>query len=222
MASSTAFFNPTSPFGTLTGWEVNTENPNSSAQRAQALGSDGDEIDKQEYDHKTTTSCQYVCKANNAVIPKYGAVLNGWHVDSVVVNFSNTAFVTMTLTGHKHNGASHAACRTYTGSLDKVASKFGCPATIVGITIPTGAGVRSITYTLQGNHVDELGSAGEFLAADNYDGNETVDVELCDTATLAAATGWSLTSHGNAYGNTAAQTSSGTAEHHLAHDTTST
>ena len=36
--------------------------------------------------------------------------------------------------------------------------------------IPTDAGVRSFTYNLKLNHVDEPGSQGNFLAGDNYDG----------------------------------------------------
>lgn len=216
---STAFFNPTSPFGALTGWEIQTNTPNTGVTRAQALGSDGDEIASKTHDAKTTVSATYVLNtATGCKIPKFGEILNGYHVDTVSIQFSNTAFVMMTVTGHKHGTSEHPTCRTYTGSLTQIASNFGCPSAIVGMTIPQNAGVRSMTYNLQGNHIDELGSEGDFLASDNYDGNETVNVELCDSGTIAATTGWTLVSVGNSFGNNAAETSTATVEKHLSHD----
>lgn len=216
---SAAFFNPTSPFGALTGWAIQTNNPTTSATRAQALGSAGDELASKMHDTRTSVSATYVLQtASECKIPKFGEILGCYHVDTVVISFSNTAFVTMTLTGHKHGSSAHPACRTYTGSLTTIASNFGCPSTVIGMTIPQNAGVRTMTYTLQGNHQDELGSAGEFLAADNYDGNETVDVELCDSGTIAATTGWDMTSTNSAFANNAAQTTSATVEKHLQHN----
>jgi hypothetical protein len=84
-------------------------------------------------------------------------------------------------------------------------------------TIPTGAGVRTITYNLTCNHVDEPGSTGGFLAGDNYDGTETVDIELCDTTQVTAASGWDLLTDNGDKGPTVAQTMSASLEHHLAH-----
>ena len=217
---SAAFFNPTSPFGDLTGWAIQTNNPTTSVTRAQALGSAGDELASKLHDTRTSVSATYVLQtATGCKIPKFGEILGGYHVDTVVISFSNTAFVTMTVTGHKHETSDHPVCRTYTGSLITIASNFGCPSTLVGLQIPSGAGVRSYTWSLQGNHQDELGSAGEFLAADNYDGNETVDVELCDSGTITAENGWDITTASNSLGNTQAETASATAEHHLDHDT---
>lgn len=216
---SAAFFNPTSPFGDLTGWAIQTNNPTTSVTRAQALGSAGDELASKLHDTRTSVSATYVLQtATSCKIPKFGEILGGYHVDTVAITFSNTAFVTMTATGHKHGTSDHPVCRTYTGSLTTIASNFGCPSTLVGLQIPSGAGVRSYTWSLQGNHQDELGSAGEFLAADNYDGNETVDVELCDSGTITAENGWDITTASNSLGNTQAETASATAEHHLAHD----
>lgn len=216
---SAQFFNPVSPFGTLTGWEVQTDNPNTTQTRAQALGSDGDEILKRLHDAKTSTSATYILKTpTGCKIPKFGEILGGYHVDTVSITFSNTAFVQMTLTGHKHGTGAHPACRTYTGSLTSIASNFGCPSSVLGMSLPAGAGVRSMTYNLGGNHQDELGSEGNFLAAQNYDGNESVDCELCDSGTITAASGWDMTSVGNTTANNAAETSRATVEKHIAHD----
>ncbi len=216
-----AFFNPTSPFGALTGWEDQTDNPTTSRQRAQALGANGDEIASQTYDARTNATGEYVATADSAVIPKAGEIKNGYHIDSVQVRYANNDFVKMTLQGHKHGSSNHPACRTYTGSLSTIGVKFGCPAAPVGVSIPSGAGVRSVNYNLTCNHVDELGSQGNFLAADNYDGSETVEVELCDTNDITAASGWDLVSNGHTRGNTQAETSSATVEKHIAHDSAS-
>ena len=214
-----AFFNPTSLVGLLTGWEVQTDQITTSRQRAQALGADGDEIASQTFDERTTISVPFVATSASAAVPKAGQIIGGFHIDSVTVNFSNTAFVTMTLAGHKHGSSNHPACRTYTGSLTTIGVMFGCPASPLGLVIPTGAGVRSYTYTLTANHVDELGSQGNYLASDNYDGTETAEVELCDTGEITAAQGWDLVSNGHTRGNTQAETSTATAERHIAHDT---
>ena len=57
---SAAFFNPTSPFGALTGWDIQTNNPTTSATRAQALGSAGDELaSKLHDDTRTSVSATY-------------------------------------------------------------------------------------------------------------------------------------------------------------------
>lgn len=214
-----SFFDPTKSFGALAGWEYQTTSPSTTKTRAQALGASGDEIDHKLHDTKTTVTSTLVLKtAASAKIPKFGEILNGYHTDSVQIAFTNTGFVMMTLTGHKHGSANHPACRTYTGSLSSIAANFGCPATITGVTIPSGAGVRSATYTLTGNHIDELGSNGEYLAADNHDGYETMEVELADDGAITAASGWDITTNGNATGNTSITTASATAEKHLTAD----
>lgn len=213
-----AFFNPESAFGEFAGWEIQTVNPTTQRQRAQALGKDGDEIASKTYDHRTTASATFVATADNAEIPKAGAIVGGYHIDTITVNFTNTDYVHMTVQGHKHGTAAHATCRTYTGSLTTIGTKFGCPATLEGLAIPAGAGVRSYTYTLTCNHVDELGRQGDFLAADNYDGSETAECELCETGDIAAAEGWDLVTDGHTRGNTQAETATATAERHIAHD----
>lgn len=220
MASTAAqaFFNPTSLAGALTGWEIQTDQITTQRQRAQALGADGDEIASQTYDARTTVSVPFVATSASAAIPKAGQIVGGFHIDTVTVNFSNTDFVRMTVQGHKHGSSNHPACRAYTGSLTTIGVLFGCPATPVGVSIPSGAGVRSVTYTLTCNHVDEPGSTGNFLAADNYDGSETVEVELCDTGDISAAQGWDLVDDGHARGNTVAEASTATAVRHIAHD----
>ena len=221
-SAAQAFFNPTSPFGTLTGWAIQNENPTTAGTRAQALGAAGLEIASRIHAKRSDVSATYVATAADAAIPRVGQVLNGYHVDTVNVVFSNTAFAQMTLTGHKHvdvanttHGMTGKVPRQFTGSLTTVGVVFGCPSSPLGVSIPTGAGVRSMTYNLSVNHVDELDSEGKWLNGDNYDPSETVEVELCDTGVITAAAGWDLTSAGNTRGNTAAETSSATVEKHI-------
>ncbi len=213
--AATAFFNPTSPFGSLTGWGCINVTPATSKQRAQALGSTGDELAFAMYDEKESVTAEYFATSDSAAIPVVGSIKEGYHIDSVAVNFSNTAYVTMSVTGHKHGSSAHPACRTYTGSLTTIGVKFGCPAAPLGVVIPTGAGVRSVSYNIQLNHVDELGAGGTFLAAENYDGSETVTVELCDTNDITAASGWSLTQGGHTFDRTSVETSTATVEKHI-------
>lgn len=221
-SAAQAFFNPTSPFGELSGWSVQNENPTTASTRAQALGSDGLEVASRLHDKKTSVSATYVATSEDAAIPRIGQVLNGYHIDDVNVAYSNTAFAQMTLSGHKHvdtdndtHGATGKVPRQFAGSLTTVGTLFGCPSAPLGMSIPTGAGVRSMTYHLSVNHVDELGSEGKWLNGDNYDPTETVEVELCDSGVITAANGWDLTSAGNSLGNTAAETATATVEKHL-------
>ena len=221
-SAATKFFNPTNPFGNLTGWEIQTSNPTTGTTRAQALGADGNEIAHHNHDKKTTATATYTATIDTAEIPKAGSVVNGWHIDSVAIAWSNQGFCQMTLTGHKHgSNTTHKRTggltpRIATSSLTNIGTMFGCPDSPVGVQVPSGAGVRSVNYTLTVNHVDELGSDGEWLDGDNYDGTETVDVELCDSGLMEAATGWDLNSVGNNEGNTAACASTATAEKHIA------
>lgn len=222
---SQKFFNPASKFGGFDGWEIQNENPTTGQDRAQALGADGDEIASHLHNTKTTVTESFVCIEDEAEIPDCGKIVSGWHIDTVTVTLSNTGFATMSVTGHKHGTANHANCRNYAGTYTEVASMFGCPDELPCCTIPADAGVRSVTYTKSVNHVDELGSDGEWLAADNYDGTESFQVELCDAPaanTFKAKTGWDATSLGSTRGNTVAETASGTFEKHIAHTVAST
>lgn len=225
---ATAFFNPDDAFGLATGtgvkWEAQSHTPNTTQDRAQWLKADGDEGGKRLHNTKTSITCVYTATADDAPIPMFGDILNGWHVDNVQVAWTNTGFAQMTVTGHKHGSASHPACRKYKGSFGctgqvttpNVVSMFGCPAAVTGMSLPANAGVRSVQYTLTGNHIDELGSQGEFLAGQNHDGNETVTAELCDEGTISAAAGWDATTVGGTQGNTQAETATATVVKHIA------
>lgn len=217
-----AFFNTESPFGESgiwAKWEAQPVNTSTVKQRAQALKKNGDELASALYGTRDNITVNFVIKATGAQVPNAGSIHSGYHIDSIQVVFSQTDYVRMTVNAHKHAGSSHAAnsCREYASTLGEIDAVFGCPDEIMACTLPTGTGVRTITYNLTCNHVDEPNSTGGFLAGDNYDGTETVDIELCDTTQVTAATGWDLLTGTADKGPTVAQTMSASLEHHIAH-----
>lgn len=208
------FFAPSNPFS-ISGWAVQNENASNSRTRAQALGADGDEIKSKLHDEKNSVSCTFVAESEDAPIPVVGSILGGYHIDTVAVNYTNTAFATMTVTAHKHNGTAHESCRTYKGTLETVGTLFGCPATLPCCTVSDA--LRSVTYNITANHQDETGASGEHLKGNNYDGSESFDVEMVDNGVITAADGWDCTTDNINKTNTTATTSSASFEKHIKH-----
>lgn len=223
-----AFFNPDEGLE-LNGWELQTVNNAHSNERAQALKSDGDELKARTFGSRHTLSCDYVIAAVRAILPKCGQIIDGSHIDTIKITFSQNDFVRLSVSCHKHGNGSHSECRTYSPSADiqglLEVIDFGCPDTIPGIVMTTVddegnavVGIRSVTYTLTVNHIDENDRVGEFLAAQNHDGTETIEVEFTSAVAPQAAEGWTLTNSANDKSNTAAETHSISVTRHIAHD----
>lgn len=221
MAAQTTsiFFQASDPLK-LTGWKAQSGGaPTETEQNAVALGEDGDKIAEHGYDEKREISIAYVATASGAKIPSVGSVVEGWHIDSVTVNWANNDWPKMTVAAHRHGSAAHDAARKYAPTVGTVGG-WGCPTSLGPFSLGTGSGcgVRSISYKIQVNHVDELNETGGHLAGDNYDGTEQVTVETTGPFEFAAGSdGWHLDSHGQSKSNTAATTSSATYTKHLAH-----
>lgn len=222
-----AFFNPTNYFeNETTGWEIQSSQESFSCQRGQSLNSCGDETKYCIYDKKTSVTCNYaIADSQTAIIPRVGSISsNGFHVDSVSVNYSAVDYVTMTINGHKHaetaNGTAHATCRTYGGSIANIDTEFGCPSTITGLVIPDTAYVRSFVHNVSCTHNDVLGANGEWCASENRDGVETVSVELSDNSTITAdvSHGWSINSGSYNRSNTTEESQSAEATRHFSFD----
>lgn len=246
MAVSTKveFFAPVSPFGDFDGWEIQTGgNPSKAKARASDLGKTGDEIAHETYDDKTSVSAVYTLtsRTGNITLPSVGQILSGYHIDSVSVAFSQTAWPKLTVAGHKHDlGNADTACRTYKPSLIFAAQTIGVPESVSDSANPavvvfklndgTPIGMRSMSYAIAVNHVDEMNGKGGHLAGDNYDGNETLTCELTGDAVVTEtgaadagdvtvdSTKWTMTTNAKTQGNTAATTHSLTLVHHLAHE----
>ena len=81
-SAAQAFFNPEEIFGSdpiFTNWEVQTDNPNTTVQRAQALKKSGDELAHREYDAKTSESVTFTAKSDEAIMAAQEA---GTNIDS--------------------------------------------------------------------------------------------------------------------------------------------
>ena len=233
------FFDPTSEFGAFADWEQQTgSNPNTTEQRASMLGQHGDEIRWKGYGKQTALTATFgaIKKNGDLIVPNVGTVVGGVHIDSLSVAYTNTGFPVMTLNGHRHNaGNAHTECRLYRAGV-KLPSQFGCPREILedvpstknvfALTTNAEVDVRSVTYTLTCNHVDEANKDGGHLAGDNYDGSETLAVELTGDADAGEyefdGDNWQLTGDNRTNGNTVATTSSITLTRHVAHDTSTT
>ena len=217
MAGTNGFFEAESLFGTLTGWTPQDGvQRNFTKQVGIVLKASGDFLASQDYDEKEEISVPYKANASGVTIPSAGSILNGYHVDSVSVTFSQNDFVAMVVNGHKHTtGNPDSNCRVYAPTIGTVGG-WGCPSSLGPFEVGEQAvGVRSMTYNLQVNHKDELDGVGHHFAGDNYDGTETLAVNLTGAGTFAGADGWHLDTNGLNKGNTGATTSSATYTKHL-------
>ncbi len=229
------FFDPADLL-TFTGWVRQTPNKNTNTNRASALGADGDEIASQDWGPQTQITVPFVSTgtSGNLTLPVVGSVQGGWHIDSFSLTYNQAGFPTLSVTAHKHGSTAHDTCRTYTPTLTCPA-QFGIPdlgtsagSSFGGFTVDKIVGMRSLTYSMQVNHVDENKGDGSHLAGDNYDATESVAFETTGIATItapAAGTGqrpWTCESAGENTSNVAASTASATFTRHVAHDVAAT
>lgn len=226
------FFNPGVPSGLLDEmWEIQTANPSTASERAAALGTDGDEAASLLYGERETLAIN--AKATAAagaalVLPKVGQIVDGYHVDSLTLNYSATDWPTVDVSCHKHAaGTSHdSAHRTYSIPEAIAATLTG------GIGVPTGAaglsmgslagGLTSLSIALTATHVEApyVGNPPVIPASDNHDGVLTITAEVIgDTApTVASGFSYDKTEHAKTAGNTSNDSTSITYIKHIAHD----
>lgn len=236
MAGQVKFFVADDPFN-LTDWEVqNGPNPNRTKTRAGALTKDGDEFHHAQCGANDAGTITYTAKKFTGflTVPAAGAVADGWHIDSGSVTYNQKGFPTLTLNVHKHvDGNEDANCRTYVPSFKVPAVAIGIPTSIPLATaqgqvtdvfkLSTSAvvGIRGMSLAWGCNHVDEDDNKGDHFAGDNYDGNETLNVEFTgevdpeEDYTLHAD--WTDDNLARNGGNTVASTTSLTATHHIPH-----
>lgn len=234
------FFDPSSPFGALTGWEVQSGgDPTKTKQRAQELNSTGDELAAQEYDKRSTVSAAYEPTVwsgeTEMVIPKAGAILEGYHVDSIALAFTQTKVPVLTVTGHKHDdGKGHAvdSCRTYTPTpvfpvqgigVPSALTDGGSPAvSIFSLEALATVGLRSLSYSLTVTHEDELDGGGAHLAGENRDGVESMEIEFTGGAVLGTDftldSNWFVETETPNQSNTAVKTKTFSVSQHIVKD----
>ena len=241
MASKVIFFDPDSIIGELADWEVQDgSNPTITRERAQDLKANGDELRSVQFGAKVTYAIKYKPKkvtGDAFVIPAPGTIKNGNHVDSVNVSYTQRESPTLDIAAHAHAALDgtpevHDECRVYTPGVVLPPRAIGVPSTLkdtAGKTIftcPAGVGMRSLTYSLAINHIDEPDGDGGHLAGQNHDGTETLALEFTgeiDIADLAIDAAWQLPdSEGKSRTNTGAHTTSVTLTRHIGYDTEAT
>lgn len=224
------FFNPTCPITVGADWDFQTCGPKQTAENyVNELGQHGDELRHATHGNRTSWSWTFVNNLDTGTItiPKGGLVSEGWHVDSIQIQWGRDQIKPkMTVNAHRHDdGNPHAAgsCRTYTATVAIDAVAFGVPADLGGVALAAGAVVdfRSATYTLQVTHIDEPGRDGSQLAGENHDGVETLSVELTGDATaddLVIDAAWTNDQKTKTPSNTAATTTSLNLIRHISND----
>lgn len=229
MAGTTSFFSATDvlALNALLGlegslqWLIQSNSPTTAKDRAFGLDSNGDENAWKEHNKRENRTLVYECHALDGflTLPKAGYVTaGGYHIDSGRLEYTNAGWPKLTLVTHKHVGTtgSHVkgGCRTYTSTL-KLPAQFGIPSSIVDKTLPdgvvqfavasAGTALRSLSYGLAVQHVDEPGGTGEWFAGENRDGAETLDVTFLgipEDAEITVAADWGTPSDGNGTTNT--------------------
>ena len=123
------FFEATSPFGTIAGWEPQDGGGDTTTKdRASALGADGDEFRHVDHNEQKTVSATYIpdgTVTTKFTIPAAGSLLNGWVIDSVSLAYTQD-FPVLTLNGHKRTKVVSGLLRMYrkkTSKQLKVAEK---------------------------------------------------------------------------------------------------
>ena len=241
MASKVMFFNPDSVIGELADWEIQEgSNPNVTRQRAQELKANGDELQSVQYGAQVAYSMNYKGKkvtGDALVIPAPGSIKNGKHVDSVEVSYSQTDFPALAVAAHAHaavggTSEAHDECRVYTPGVVLPPRAIGVPSTLKDtdgetvFTCPEGVGMRSLTYSLAVNHIDEPDGEGGHLAGQNHDGTETITLDFTgeiDIADLGIGGSWKLPdTEGKTRTNTGAHTTSVTLTRHIGFDEATT
>jgi len=243
MATKPKFFSPVDVLDintllNLTGndaWECQSSSPTTSRDRASALGHDGDERAFREFNPLESLNLAYKCYTVQGflTLPAVGKVHNGYHIDRWLLSFTPTDFPVMTVTAHKHQGTtgSHAvdSCRTYSIDL-KLPAQFCIPTQIAfavgsdkAFELKNAAiGMRSLTVELSCSHIDEQGGCGDWLAGENHDGVETINVEFTgvpeDSTDVAFDPSFSRSSDSRTEGNTQVNTRSLTLVKHLKFD----
>lgn len=227
------FFNPTSPITVPTTWILQSNGPSTSKTRAQGLKSNGDEAASHLYAGQTSDTLTFkVFSTSGNIVPatlKAGSVVSGYHVDSVSVAYTPTDWPTVTLSIHKHDDLAVSSSTSHGGQSNKYTSSlnlpagWGCPSGLRSLLFETddaSVGISSFNYSCGVTHQDEVGDNGNWLASEDRDGNETINVSFVGIPTSAPAIdGWDCTSNSRSMGNTSADTSSFTFEHHLQRDT---
>jgi hypothetical protein len=166
-------------------WVRQSSNPSTTVQRAQALGATGQEVAKNLYDSTDSVTETWMAKDDEDLeIPEIGDKVNDYILTSISIATSNTGFVVLSITGHKHTD-DDPIYTADTGFTALITSIFGA------LELSGGSGVlnsSSIEATLQ--HAEVKGSDGNNVVGENYNCMLTVTETFIDAGALG--TGWDV------------------------------
>lgn len=229
MSRTVGFFNPECPY-TIGNAELQSESPSISYQRSQALDCHGDESESHIYGGRETQNFSFKGTGTGDFTGlSVGTIATQgnkkFHMDSVAASWSTTDLPDLTISAHAHeDGDSHdSPHNTATPSID-LPAQFGTCAWNTLLGLNADKSVSSVSYNLGLTHEEANGCAGVAVASQNRDAVETLTIEFVGIVDVSVLTGsgkpfygWDVTSaNPGSKGNTAAETSSYTLEHHIA------
>lgn len=232
-AATVGFFTPTDILALGGSFVIQSDKPTSTLKRAQGLLANGDEGIRKMYgaESKRVLTYEYQSASGTITLPKVGSVISALHIDSIDVEYKPEGWPQITFNCHQHGSNPHTSGNTLNLFLGTIAlpAQFGIPRSIQDTTVPTAVdifklalgdasiGVKSVKYTLSCTHLDE-DISGEHLAGDNRDGVEKLDIGLTGIPGTAPTIGanWDQPDNGTDKGNTKADESSISLEHHIA------
>ena len=156
-----------------------------------------------------------------------GAVLNGYHVDSITFNTSNEDFIEIVVEGHNHDDNVHA---------DGDLNEYSIPAGIISLLTGAFGGVdffgnegattacQRSSYTISAEHNDVNDCVGDHFAGHTFKGLESASVDYVgDTPaganlTVPDTVVWNVTSINANTSNEEFNTSTVTAERQVTRD----
>ena len=223
------FFNPIDVISLANGWVIQSVKASVSRSRAAGLNAGGDEEIAQVYGPKTTLTLEYEnhTPAAAAVFPVVGSIMGTNHIDGFTFAYQAAGWPKLTVNCHLHSGA-HAACaNTYIASLKVCPIQFGIPRELgtagadwkIG-ALDTGIGIKTMTYSFSVTHQDEADEDGAWLAAENRDGAEKLDIATTGIpASVTVNADWdNMGGDSGNQGNTTSDGASFSYEHHVARD----
>ena len=195
MSDTALTFGATSGFGTFAGWELQSDTPNTQKDRANTLGPTGDEVSANLFNAKTEFTSVYKASADTNTVPaSIGKLYNSRILTSIALSTSNGDRATMTLTGHNHAANAHADTLKQVAHGMTVTMCFGA-IDFLGGTGTSGSAVASSSVTITCQHDDKMDNVGGHLIGQNYDAKMEGKTTWTGTVSVAAASGWDVTSN---------------------------
>lgn len=193
----------TEGFGAHTGWDLQSSSTSKSKSVARVLNNAGTEAAINAFNEMQEISSTYKCSNDTNTVPaSLGAVVASHVLTSIEITAVPDDYVTMVLSGHKHNDSTPAAPGNEVTHGVTVPDAFGIGVTTEAISSPVetftsmttgnaGADYTSITIRISCEHAEAVGAAGTTVAHENYDAN--IELTINALSAITAPTGYTVT-----------------------------